>query len=235
MPQHDPSRAHSTLSKPPLAASNAVQVLPPSKEMPLPVGPTARAMGDARGRSWRPWFRSQPRDRWAQTPALDLHERGARPIEVRGVLGGHEAPRAAAVSCHGECVDRLARRSEVTADREAAATVAEGQRDDPARIRAEHRGSRQRSRTCPRRKSGTPGPAPLPRWRTRSRACPRSSGMCRWPAKANSPVSASGIPSVGATVHERPPSRVATMRNLPSTGSRTRAAVRRRVCDIRET
>src|ERR1700755_1893897 len=38
-------------------------------------------------------------------------------------------------------------------------------------------------------------------------------------AKANSPVSAGGIPTGGRTFQLRPPSDVARMRNLPSTGS----------------
>src|SRR5689334_11034054 len=38
-------------------------------------------------------------------------------------------------------------------------------------------------------------------------------------AKANSPSRAAGIPVSGSTDQERPPSRVARIRNLPSTGS----------------
>src|SRR3954447_2144523 len=38
-------------------------------------------------------------------------------------------------------------------------------------------------------------------------------------ANANSPSSAGGIPAVGASVQERPPSFVDRMRNLPPTGS----------------
>src|SRR3954451_21605355 len=38
-------------------------------------------------------------------------------------------------------------------------------------------------------------------------------------AKANSPSRAGGMPAGEVTRHERPPSEVARMRNLPSTGS----------------
>ena len=214
--QHDPSPAHSTASKPPLAGSNAVQVLPPSKEMSLPVGPTASAMRVAT-EPRRAVVLAQPAMR-VVTGDRALHEGRAGPVEARGVLGRHEAPRAAAVAGDGEGVDRLTRRGEVAADGEAVASVAEGQREDATGRGAEHRG-------------GGDGPGLAEVARVEHPGLRASAGaepevvladvvrQVPLAAKANSPSSAAGIPALERTCHERPPSCVAMMRNLPSGGS----------------
>ena len=67
---------------------------------------------------------------------------GAGPVEGRRILGRDEPPGAAAVAGHSESIDGLTCGQEVAADGEAVQSVAEGEREDAGRFRAEHRSVR---------------------------------------------------------------------------------------------